>query len=412
MHINAYGSTDVGRSRDHNEDFILVRDDLGLFLVCDGMGGHAGGEIASELAARTVEAHVEKQRRLLDTFDASDGARAKLVEILRLAVEDASKKVFERASSEAGKHGMGTTLTALVVARGMGFMAHVGDSRLYLLRDGELHQLSEDHSYVQEMIAQGIATPEKARQSPYANMLTRAVGIQSTVKADTLCFDILSNDTLLACSDGLVRYFESEEQERELGNLLASDNLEALARQLIDTANARGGKDNISVVLVRAESDDPAHDDQRTTEVNLRLDTLKYISLFRHLSMKELVKVLEVMRVEKWKPGEVVIREGETGHSLYVIVEGELEVSRGGKALAELQSGDHFGEMALLNAKPRSATVKALTKARLLVMDKSRFQELLQKEVSLGMKLLWTFAQVLSLRLDTANEPIEPPPFK
>jgi len=412
MQIVANGKTDTGKKRAHNEDYVLVRDDPHLFVVCDGMGGHAGGEVASELAARTVLDAIETHRELVTRASDEPEERERLAAIVRKAVEDASMTVFARATSDHGKAGMGTTLTMLLIVGARGIMAHVGDSRLFLVRDGKLHQLSEDHSYVAEMVKRGMITPDRAKDSPYGNVITRAIGIQASVQVDLLPFDVLAGDTYLLCSDGLHRYFEEGE---ELARLLSNDNIDTLPAQLIDLANERGGKDNITAIVVRAERD-AEHadiDDARSTEVNLRLDMLRYVSLFRHLTMKELVRVLDCFRVQRCTRGETIIEEGEGGRSLYVILEGELIVKRGGKEIARLHPGEHFGEMSLLNSRPRSATVKSAGDSRLLLMDQSAFEELIKVDPVLGVKFLWTFAQVLSLRLDNANEEMtEPPPFK
>jgi serine/threonine protein phosphatase PrpC len=412
MDLLVYGKTDVGRHRKHNEDTLLMRPDLGLYMVCDGMGGHAGGEVASAKAAEVVSGALEADQEVLESFDFDNpSSKEALLATVRSSVERASAEVYELATSDGGKAGMGTTLTSvLITPSAHGVMAHVGDSRLYMLRDGQLHQLSEDHSYIHEMVKRGMITMEKAKKSPYANVITRAVGIQSSVAVDTLVFDICAGDTYLICSDGLTRYFEDE---RELAGILANDNFSKLPEQLIAMANERGGRDNISVIVMRAVPDEGSEDEARSTEVNLRIETLRYISLFKWLTMKELVKCLEIFRVENWDPGQIVVREGEEGNSLYVVMDGELEVERGGKVISAIENGSHFGEMSLLSSRPRSATVKTRTAARLLVMDAPRFSELIQAEPALGVKFLWTFSQVLAVRLHEAtDQDTGPPPIR
>lgn len=407
MQVLAVGLTDVGKKRDHNEDFVLLRPDLGLYLVADGMGGHAAGEVASRLAADVVTQFIEGQRHIIERFDDTAGAREALLGLVRQAVESASHEVFRLATSDDGRAGMGTTLTMMLVIGDKGVLGHVGDSRLYLSRGGSLHQLSDDHSYLHELIKRGHITKEKAEASPYANVITRAVGIQSSVQVDTLLFDMLVGDTYLLCSDGLSRYLTEDE---ELERLLQSEtDLTTLTPQkLIDVSNERGGKDNITALVLRAVGAAPEQD-SRSTEVNLKVETLKYIDLFRHLHMKEILAVLEVLRVEHCNIGEVIIREGEVSDSLYIVMDGHLDVTRSGTRIAELPSGTHFGEMALLNQRPRAATVTARDTSKLLVMDRAAFNDLVRREPTLGVKFLWTFAQVLSLRLDEAIELANPP---
>ncbi len=403
MMVAGIGSTDVGRKRTHNEDLIDIDPGLGLYLVCDGMGGHAGGEVASATAAASVKHWLQTNRSVIDTFDDTGVARDALIKLVEEAIQRATRDVYAIATSDKGKAGMGTTLTMVLVVKNIGVMGHVGDSRLYLRRRGRSFQLSEDHTYVNEMVRRGITTLEAAKAGPYANVITRAVGIQPTVRADTLLFDILPADTLLLCSDGLSRYVEGIE---ELGDMMDTDHLGSLPQRLIAIANERGGADNISVVAIRADAagGDEASERTRTTEVNLKLDTLKHVVIFRHLDMSELCKVLSIVRIVEVEAGETVIAEGQTGDALYAIIEGRMQVQRAGQAIRSLLAGEHFGEMALFNDRARSATVTALTKSRVLVMERRRFNDLLKKEAQLGVKLLWCFAQVLSLRLDDASE--------
>lgn len=402
MRVLGFGRSDVGKKRGHNEDFVLLAPELGLFMVCDGMGGHAAGEVASELAARTVRKLIEEKKSIIDAYDESAPARDQLLRIVEEAVQLASREVYGLATSEQGKAGMGTTLTMMLVLKDVGVMGHVGDTRLYMRRQGRLHQLSEDHTYVNEMLRRGMATLDELKKGPYANVITRAVGIQASVRVDTLLFDLLRGDTFLLCSDGLSKHVEGPE---ELSRMLDNDHLESIPQQLVDIANARGGSDNISAILLRLEGEqgDDASDRNRTTEINLKLDTLKDIALFRHLDMGELCKVLNVVRAQQCEKGEIVVREGEPGDSLYAILEGKFVVTRGGQPITWLQAGTHFGEMALFNNRPRSATIEALERSRVLVMDRARFNELVRKEPQLGVKLLWAFSQVLSLRLDETS---------
>jgi serine/threonine protein phosphatase PrpC/CRP-like cAMP-binding protein len=402
MRVGGTGKSDVGRKRSHNEDFVLLAPELGLYMVCDGMGGHAAGEVASETAAKTVRRFIEENRRAVDTFDDSAPARDSLLRLVDEAVQLASREVYALATSEKGKAGMGTTLTMVLCTKTVGVMGHVGDTRLYMRRAGRLHQLSEDHTYINEMIRRGMATAEDLKKGPYANVITRAVGIQANVRVDTLCFDILPQDTFLLCSDGLSKHVDGPD---ELSRLLDNDHLESIPGQLVDIANSRGGTDNVSAIVLRAEGEDGDEqvDRNRTTEINLKLDTLKDISIFKHLDMGELCKVLNVARAQQIEKNEVVLREGEPGESLFAILEGKFVVTRSGQPICWLEAGSHFGEMALFNNRPRSATITALQKARTLVIERPRFNELIRKEPQLGVKLLWAFAQVLSLRLDETS---------
>jgi serine/threonine protein phosphatase PrpC len=402
MKIIAFGATDVGQKREHNEDFYLIIPSLGLHVVCDGMGGHAAGEVAAEMAARTVAALIEREREFLVTYDDSPEARDRALTIARSAVEDASRLIHDRAVSDAKRAGMGTTLIMLLVVGGKGIMAHVGDSRLYMLRESKLHHMSEDHNYAAEMVKYGMPL-EQALKSPFGNRLTRAVGVQSEVKVDTLLFDVLPGDLYLLCSDGLSGYFEGD-QEPALTQLLQHTDRRALPERLVAAANAKGGRDNITalVVVAQQEAERASEDSERTQQVTREIDTLRHVSLFRDLTLRETVAVLSKMQSFDCGAGHVLIREGERDDRLFVLVDGQLSVSRQGQELSQLSSGAHIGEMALVSKRPRTATVTTLRPSKMLMMERADFETVLHKAPALGVKLVLNMAQVLSERLDDA----------
>jgi PPM family protein phosphatase len=401
MKIQAVSATDVGRARTLNEDYCLADPALGLHVVCDGMGGHAAGEIASSTAATTVQGFLREREVLLRAIDRGEQPFELAAAMLREAVELASHNIYQMGQQDRAKKGMGTTCTALLLRGGKGVMAHVGDSRLYLVRQGRLYQLSEDHTFIQEALRSGMLTPEQARQSEHHNIVTRAVGPLDRVLVDTLIFDLLVGDTLLLSSDGLHGYLGDGS---ELPALLASADLEALAPRLVALANERGGSDNITLIALRAEAADgdaSAEDTERTTVIQQMFATLQHVELFSELSMPELVRVSNACRSLELASGAVAISEGDTTtETLFLLVEGAAEVLRGAVRVAELGPGSHFGEMALLSQRPRSATIRALTTTRLLALDRPQFLALLQQDPVLAGKFLWKLAQTLSLRLD------------
>lgn len=399
MQIHGYGETDVGRSRTHNEDYIIVEPDLGLFLVCDGMGGHAAGEVASETAAKAVHRHVASQSHLLSNFDGSQEACEGVEAMLRTAIQNASAEVFDLARGGQGRHGMGTTCVALIVLGGKGFMGHVGDSRMYMIRQNRVWQLTQDHTFFNDAVRNGMMSYEEARVSPWANMITRGVGIQRSVAVDTLVFDIVENDTLLLCSDGLTAYIQDQ---HEIASLLSDPALPDLPKKLIRIANDRGGGDNISAVVARGVAEMPARaeDTMRRVKVTKDLQTLRHIALFMDLGDPELVRLFSKFRSTERQPGEVVIREGDNTDSMFVIVEGDVQIERSGKIVATLNRGAHFGEMGLLNQRPRSATVTVTSPTQILVLERRAFNEVLREDTGLAAKLLYKLAQILSLRLD------------
>ena len=226
-------ASDLGRQRQGNEDNFFVR--APLFVVADGMGGAQAGEVASEMAVRSFDDELPN---------------GSLPEALVTVIETANKRIHERARADDSLHGMGTTTTAAYVDDDEVVIAHVGDSRAYLLRNGELIRLTKDHSLVGELVARGKLTEEQAEQHPQRSVITRALGPEANVQVDIDIFPAKGGDLFLLCSDGLT----SMVHEPKLRPLFDdADSLEQLGKRLIDAANAAGGRDNITVILFRLE---------------------------------------------------------------------------------------------------------------------------------------------------------------
>lgn len=249
MKVLCKGVSDVGRKRDHNEDSYLIDQELSLFVVADGMGGHAGGGTASRIAVETIDAEIRKARARPDNpFEVQGRIEDSPVpEVLRTAVETACANIFSAAQNDSRLAGMGTTTIALLIHRDCAFIGHVGDSRAYLVRGDLVQQISEDHSLVNEQIKAGMITAEEARHSRYKNIITRSVGFESEVSVDVMGLVLQSGDTFILCSDGMSNMME----EREILDIAARPDMESIPQALIDLANDRGGDDNITVVCVR-----------------------------------------------------------------------------------------------------------------------------------------------------------------
>ncbi len=238
--MNLTGKTETGR-RQHNEDAYLVtsRDDRCFVAVSDGMGGHAAGETASRIAIDTLD-------RLLSAADPIDEAA------LREAFVAANRAVFDAAASDESKHGMGATLVCAVLNPDTFFAANVGDSRLYLYHDGAIRQVSHDHSFVAELVRRKLITPEEAKTHPRRNLITRAIGTESSVKVDLFSCEWAKDDILLLCSDGLSGSLEEHEMEMLLKG---SSDLDEICAGMIHRAYENGSTDNITVVLAKNTED-------------------------------------------------------------------------------------------------------------------------------------------------------------
>jgi serine/threonine protein phosphatase PrpC len=401
--IRFYAATDVGRIREHNEDNFLVDKKLSLFMVADGMGGHAAGEVASAIAVRTVHDELKRERELLEDFVAgSSGAHRvtpkDVVALLEHAVQRACIKIHEEAQADPAKRGMGTTLSAILVLGPRGFIAHVGDSRIYLKRGGAVQQITEDHTVFNELIKRGKLTREQIEKVAHKNAITRAVGVYERVEVDTLVIEVLPGDTFVLASDGLTGYLESPD---ELSPFLDLDGDQA-AKALIGLANDRGGKDNITAILVRI-GHEGEQDAARAKRLALKRDALVNMPLFARLNERELLRVMQAVEPREYTDGQVVMREGDKGDELFIVLGGTVKVSRGEQVLTRLGAGEHFGEMALIRSVPRSATITAEGGAELIAIKRADFFEILRKEHEIAVKMLWQFLGVLADRLDTTS---------
>ncbi len=251
------GLTDVGSMRDHNEDAIAMDEALGLAVLADGMGGHRGGEMASAITVSTVMETLKKKLKKLNTGD-TDEDTGYSVESMAVhdAVIKANDKVYKASNENQQYKGMGTTVVVTLFYDNRFTVAHVGDSRLYRLRDGELEQITRDHSLMQELIDRGFYTPEQARQSLNKNLVTRAIGIEEGVQVDIQEDVALVDDIYLLCSDGVTDMIEDSLIQETI--MKCGDDLEKAASELVREANEHGGKDNISAILIRPVKPFPA----------------------------------------------------------------------------------------------------------------------------------------------------------
>jgi len=398
MTIRSWARTDIGKKRKHNEDSFFSDDALGLYIVADGMGGHAAGEVASAQAVKSIREALEGGRPLLESFAKTPTleARELVAQLMERAILQACADIYSIAGSDMGKRGMGTTVVALLAAGKKAVVGHVGDSRVYLFRNGRAHQLTEDHTIIQEQLKRGLITKEQVATAENRNVITRAVGIQPSVAVDTLVTDLLPGDLYLLCSDGLHGYLS----EDELPALLSVEPRSKLAESLIDLALQRGGKDNVTAIALSVE----AEADDEHTDVEGKTEILRRIPLFQHMSYKELLAILGVARGRQFEKGQPIIKEGETGDELFVLFRGKVTVQKGGLSIAQLKAGGHFGEMGLVDQAPRSATVVAHEETSAISIDRDSLLKLMRRDSLLAVKLLWSFVQVLSERLRNTND--------
>lgn len=261
----AAGHSDVGRRREKNEDSFLIDAKLGLAMVADGMGGHSGGECASHMAVDIVSQIMGDFARDPDvtlpgnvSFKSHDHAGK-----LSFAIQEAGRRIFERACNDASLKGMGTTTVVIYAPEDRVFLGNVGDSRGYLLRSGIFRQVTQDHSFVGEQVRAGVITAEHAKTHRMRNVITRSVGFQADVDSDILQKPTKAGDTYLLCSDGLSNMVD----DAEMKLILESNPPAEACRRLVDIANAHGGDDNITAVVVAFQGTRQDPQDETTIEL-------------------------------------------------------------------------------------------------------------------------------------------------
>jgi PPM family protein phosphatase len=254
MSISYTALSDTGRKRSANEDSYQVDGELNLFVVADGMGGHAAGEVASKIAVESIHDFIKttgNDRDITWPYE-FDETLSMAGNRLKSAIQTAHARVLEVTSQKKEFQGMATTVVSILVENGKAQVAHVGDSRAYLIREGKLIQLTSDHSWVNEQLRTGAISSQQARNHPYRNIVTRALGGPNPVDVDVMEEEMKDGDIILLCSDGLNTMI-SDEQILEIVNR-NKDDLDQGCKELINTANENGGEDNVTAILVKFSS--------------------------------------------------------------------------------------------------------------------------------------------------------------
>lgn len=375
------GRTDVGRVRGNNEDSLLILDELGFYAVADGVGGRAAGEVASRLAVDSAAEFIRAWRA---------NPELGLVEAAQGAVEAACRAVYQRAESSPRLRGMLSTLTLVVIDEDCAAMAHVGDSRLYLVRDGRVDQLSTDHTLAAEFARRGLIDHGEVESHTFAHTLTRTVGEQPLVVVDTLEFELVHGDVLVLTTDGVNPVMR--EPEWVLARL---DKGGRLADQLIEAANAAGGRDNSSVVVVRP----------RGVKLSARsaADYLRAAEPFARLSTAGMLSVVAAGQVRKVANDEVVFEEGGRVDRMVVVLEGKLGWTVG-ESSRRLGPGECMGVSALFQPTTCPGTLIGHGRAQILVLDGRQLGRIIRRRPRLGSAVMRGLSVTLAELVQTRGD--------
>ena len=395
--FQAIGATHPG-SRDVNEDSILRLKDLAtpIFAVSDGMGGAGIGDVASKVAMKVLKEHAPRicERTAEVSRVRSSANRLALSQAIDTLFNEASRAVRSQAQ-EQHVAGMAATLLLVTVVDQLAYVAHVGDSRAYLVRGGELMRLTEDHSVAEFRLRRGRMTPEEYQDSPERQVLYQALGTGVEVDVDIAEVRLADNDAMLLCTDGLIRALG----EDEIAGAIDMDDVKGSARRLIHMANANEAPDNLSVILFGLRgTGEPNNALRQITEVMDR------IFLFGALTPQERLVIAPYLEERSVEQGEMIVREGDKADCFYIIVEGKVRISRHGTHLTDFGPGQHFGELALARPAVRSATVEALEPTHLLSLTRERFSEVVRNKPSLGASLTLALLDTVGNRLRDVSD--------
>ena len=395
MRVRFAARTNQGAVREHNEDNFLIDPKLRLFIVADGMGGHRAGEVASALAVNLFRKIMRRHRDVVEALQTDDTAdnRQRLRKLLEDSVVATNHLVLKHASAHPWLSGMGTTFTGLVLAGRHGFLAHVGDSRAYLIRDGAVDQITQDHTLLNALRSEGKIKALHELRSQFRNAVTRAVGVEPQLEVDLADFEVLPGDRFLLCSDGLYEYLDGDDLAAHIESRekLSSDDL---AQSMVDYALQCGGSDNITALWVEVESDvgDEALAEGRRRE---RIRFLADLPLFEGLDDEQIALVESKTREWDVRRGELLgAPEGGEPHVCVLLV-GRLGVYLQGEHVDSYRPGTLIGAAEMVSGRASRDDVRAQTDCRVLGIAFSELRELLDAPGSLSHRMTWNLARML-----------------
>lgn len=387
-----HGAVSLTGRRDNNEDAMLCLPRQGVFAVSDGMGGLDAGEVASQMAIESLQEAVPRINKLRGQLAEGGGSEHKI------ALADLLDDLFQETTATIHRHGisrqlrLGATLTTGILTSSSMFITHVGDSRFYIVRDGKAAPLTEDHSVAALRLRQGKITREQYATSDKRNLLYQALGVVHEVEPDFLEIELEDSDILLFCSDGVWGSLSN----KQISNLARFDDMQDAARYLVDTAFRQGSDDNLTAVVYRYRKPLVARENWEWL--------LRGSPLFSHFTHAERLRLAPFLHEVEASPGAVLCQEGELGEELFVLLEGEVVITRHDVELVRLQPPRHFGEIALALRCARTATVTATTACRLLVMHRDQVDDLIRRSPRLGARFTTRLLENLARRVVSLSD--------
>lgn len=423
-----------------NRDFASVHNDVGLYLLCRGLNDDASGEFAANAAGDTILSHIVPHAGDLSRVPTTAEGYANLARWLLAALERASSHLHQLGAREAFPRGLAASCMCMLFYGDKVITAHVGNTRAYLVRGGKAYQLGEDHSQVSAAAKTDILAAQDPDAITYGGLMTRSLGARDRVKVDTNAYAVLPGDTFLLCTDGIYRNIPTT---RDIAAVLAVPELDVIAPALIAAARRNGSEDCATGVVVRVrpeevqitreeleqsaeappaaahgvmgsgatqlsdmrESAAPGSQQIQTRRIPVTgqdgdMLAIEKVKIFQDLGHQQMILLSEHLVKRIFHQGASIIREGDRSNSLFVIVSGKTKLTRNGATVTRLLTGQHFGEMALVSQRPRSATVLAISQVRCLELTLDNFNKLATKDADLVFKIVFKLAQAMALRLE------------
>jgi protein phosphatase len=397
------GHTVKGSKCDRNEDHFLIKNEVGLHIVCDGFGEDGRGALASQMTTDFIAQVMIASKKVFAEYktNPNDQLRDEITELVDQAINKISLQILSIIKKDTVRRQMGTTLSMVLVAEDGVFLAHIGNSRIYLIREDNIHLLTEDHVSKKMDKKAKLIDDELTLHGLSTNALTRMLGSEQQLKVDLLFMEVMPSDTLLLCTDGVANLLS----DTKIFEIVKESGDDKLAKEFIDYASDINCKDNATAITITF--DQSKKKTERVTP-QMKFSTLQKIPLFSELDYKEMSKLLTFMKMKKFSSGQNIVEIGTKGEELFVILTGSADVIIQDEIVTGLTTGNYFGELALIDQEPRTATVKATSDLEVLVLKRKDFDFLITHESQLSVKMLWRFAQTLCARIrHTDHEPAD-----
>lgn len=401
MQTRGVGKSVTGTARDFNEDSFLIDDELGFYVLSDGIGGRACGEIASAVTVRSLAHFLSDHEEQVVAARNGKVDKESIVQLAESAVLYACQELQRHIDTHRDCSVMGSTMTMVIVLDNKAVMAHVGNTRLYLYRNGAVHQLSNDHTIAAEYLRKGIIGEEEVVGHPYEKVLTRALGRQPSVIVETLLFDILPLDRLLLCSNGLRLPVDRPDL---IGDVFRED-IADTPQRLIELALQEKNDDDATVVIIQpgVSAEDDLKPQLTSFMPDSYFDLLGSVRIFEDLSLSQLQRIRNISQTFYFEPGEHIVKQGERAAGMYLVLEGSVETSLNGKKYSELRAGDTALENMLLNAHPAGVTLKAREATRVLLLERNEFEKFAKQFPRIGVALMNSIAERLADELERSR---------